>query len=136
MGMLSDRVSLRKTILLSAFGGALSCFFLFGFATSLPTLIIFAITWGLTGLGYTSIITRTVTYVAKDDPHTPMVIFSIFVFSQGVAMICSGPVASALLQSTVSGLRFGYGVDSYVSTRFSTLYNQVRREKTDALMAT
>lgn len=51
-------------------------------------------------------------------------------------MICSGPVASALLQSTVSGLRFGYGLDSYVSTRFSTLYNQVRREKTDALMAT
>lgn len=113
--MLSDWASLRTTILLSAFGGALSCFFLFGFATRLPTLVVFAIAWGLTGLGYTSLITRTVTSVSKDDPHTPMVIFSIFVFSQGVAMISSGPIASALLQSTVSRLRFGYGVDNYVS---------------------
>lgn len=114
--MLSDRVSLRTTILLSAFGGALSCFFLFGFATSVSTLVIFTIAWGLTGLGYTSIITRTVTFVSKDDPHTPMVIFSIFVFSQGVAMIASGPIASALLKSTVSRLRYGYGFDNYVRT--------------------
>lgn len=115
MGILSDRISLRSTILLSAFGGALSCFFLFGFATSLPTLIIFAIAWGMTGLGYTSLITRTVAYVAKEDPHTPVIVFSIFVFAQGVAMIASGPIASALLQSTVSRLRFGYGVENYVS---------------------
>lgn len=115
VGMLSDRVSLRTTILLSAVGGALSCFFLFGFATSLPTLVIFVIAWGLTALGYSSLITRTVTYICKDDPHTPMVIFSIFTFSQGVAMISSGPIASALLHSGVTRLRFGYGVQNYVS---------------------
>lgn len=69
----------------------------------------------MTGLGYTSLITRTVAYVAKEDPHTPVIVFSIFVFAQGVAMIASGPIASALLQSTVSRLRFGYGVENYVS---------------------
>lgn len=127
IGMLSDWVSLRTTILLSALGGALSCFFLFGFATSLPTLIVFAIAWGLTGLGYTSLCTRTVTYVSKDDPHTPTVIFSIFVFSQGLAMISSGPIASALLQSTVSRLRFGYGVENYVSQVKSSQQGQTPR---------
>lgn len=116
VGAMSDRFSLRATTFVSAFGGAVACFFLFGFATSMGTLVAFSVLWGLTASGFTSIVTRAITLVSKDDPSTPTILFSIFFFTYGTAMIASGPIASALLSiNNFGGARFGYGLENYVS---------------------
>jgi MFS family permease len=50
LGHLSDRVPLRIVILLSCLGSALACLLLWGFATSVVVLVVFAVTFGFLGL--------------------------------------------------------------------------------------
>lgn len=65
LGYLSDKISLRLVISLSCFGTALSCIFLWGFATSTGVLIAFVVMFGMLGLSFSAIWTNLITMIAR-----------------------------------------------------------------------
>ena len=93
----------------------MSCFLLFGFSTNLPVLFLFAVTWGMTSLGFPSLWTRIISTVALDDPLLPPVLYGIYFAQRGIANVVSGPISNRLLGSSGLGhARFAYGVGNYV----------------------
>ncbi|KAI5477336.1 hypothetical protein MNV49_006478 [Pseudohyphozyma bogoriensis] len=114
MGYLSDIIPVQYVIMLSCGGSAASCLLLWGFAKSLPILVVFCLTFGFLGLSFTAVWTKLVSIIALDDPLLPGVISSVFAFGRGLGNISSGPVASALLKThTFKGAAGGYGVGNY-----------------------
>lgn len=65
-------------------GASASCFLLWGFATSLSVLVIFAIMFGFFALGFASLWTNLIALVAGDDPLVAPIVFSSFAFSRFV----------------------------------------------------
>lgn len=122
LGYLSDRLPLKLVVLLTCFGASISAFLLFGFATRLPVLLLFAIGWGFFGLGFTSLWTRLITVIAKGDPISPPTIFGILFMVRGICNVLSGPISSLLLQgAALPDARFAYGVKDYVGTFIAPL---------------
>jgi hypothetical protein len=103
-------------------GASLSAFLLYGFASNLPVLCLFAIFWGFFGLGFTSLWTRAITVIAKGDPISPPTIFGFLFMIRGICNVLSGPISSFLLQgAALPDARFGYGVKDYVSEPLSNV---------------
>jgi len=114
LGYLSDRWPARVLIGVSCFGAALACLFLWGFATQLSMLLVFAGVFGFFGLGFTALWTKMITIVSRDDYLLPPILFSLFTFIRGVGNVASGPIANALMKSGgIHGGKLGYGVESY-----------------------
>ncbi|KAK9899406.1 MFS general substrate transporter [Cystobasidium minutum MCA 4210] len=114
LGHLSDRWPARVVITISCMGSALSCFLLWGFATSVSVLVVFALLFGFFALGYAAVWNRLITIISRDDPLLPPVIFSVFAFARGIGSILSGPISTALLKKGGLGhAAFGYGVGDY-----------------------
>lgn len=85
-GHLSDRWSVRLVVSLNCMGASISCFMLWGFATSLSMLVIFAMSFGFFALGFASLWTKLVSVVAADDVLVAPIVFSFFAFSRFVSM--------------------------------------------------
>jgi MFS family permease len=74
MGYLSDHVPLRLVIVASCLGSALSCLFLWGFASqSAALLIVFAISFGLLALSFTAVWTKLISVISSKLPHGSIV---------------------------------------------------------------
>jgi MFS family permease len=68
MGYLSDHIPLRIVITVSALGSALSCLFLWGFAShSGGLLVAFAITFGLLALSFTAIWAKLISVISSES---------------------------------------------------------------------
>ncbi|WWC85637.1 uncharacterized protein L201_000503 [Kwoniella dendrophila CBS 6074] len=114
IGYMSDRMSLRSTILISCVGSAASCAFLWGFGTNTGVLVAFAIIFGLLGPSFSSVWSHMIHLVAKDDPAVTALTFSIISVFRGVGNLSSGPVSQSLLQyGVLKGATGGYGVNNY-----------------------
>ncbi|WVR05479.1 hypothetical protein IAU60_002495 [Kwoniella sp. DSM 27419] len=117
LGWLSDRFSLKSTILLSCFGSALSCAFLWGFAgpnNSEGVLIAFSVVFGLLGPSFSSLWSKMIGLVAGDDHAVSALVWSLFTFMRGCGNMSSGPVSDALLKYDVLQGGFGgYGYRNY-----------------------
>lgn len=110
LGFLSDRWPLRAVIIISCGGTALTCFFLWGFATSIAPLVLFVLGFGLLGLSFTTLWTRMISAIARelvsytisteqntedaestgDDPSLLAFAFSSFAVMRGIGNISSG----------------------------------------------
>jgi MFS family permease len=112
IGYLTDRWPLRSVITLSCLGSALSCLFLWGFATNTSVLIAFVIMFGLLGPSFSAMwatligviasrsfdlaaercATRAkfLYVVAEDDLALPPTIFPFFALMRGIGNITSG----------------------------------------------
>lgn len=65
LGHLSDKISLRLVILLSCFGSAVTCLILWGFATKVSVLVLFAIAFGFLGLSFSGVWAALITVIAS-----------------------------------------------------------------------
>ncbi|KIY65693.1 MFS general substrate transporter [Cylindrobasidium torrendii FP15055 ss-10] len=115
LGYLSDRFDIRTTILISAIGSALSVFLLWGFATTLGPLLVFALTYGFLAPSWSALWPRFVGKVAGDDPTESSTMMCIFIAGRGIGNVLSAPIASGLLQpwSGTGKALFAYGVEGY-----------------------
>ncbi|OCF78560.1 monocarboxylic acid transporter [Kwoniella mangroviensis CBS 8886] len=114
LGYLSDKLPLKWTVLISCLGSALSCAFLWGFGTNSGVLVSFAVTFGLLGLSFTTLWTKMVGAVSRDDPVVTGLTYSIFAFMRGVGNMSSGPISDQLLKvGVLRGATGAYGFHNY-----------------------
>ncbi|WVQ83767.1 hypothetical protein IAT38_005911 [Cryptococcus sp. DSM 104549] len=114
MGFLSDRLAVRTVIAISCVGSALACALLWGFGTSEGPVVAFTVVFGLLGLSFTSLWTKMISIISKDDPVAPTLIFSLFTFIRGVGNVTSGPISQSLLKSgALKGAAGAYGGSNY-----------------------
>jgi MFS family permease len=66
LGHLSDRAPLRAVVLLSALGSALACLLLWGFATRIDVLVVFALVFGFLGLSFSGVWAALITVIASE----------------------------------------------------------------------
>ena len=71
LGYLSDKAPLRAVISLSCFGSALSCIFLWGFATNSGALVAFVVLFGFLGLSFSALWTKLITVIARKSRSNP-----------------------------------------------------------------
>jgi hypothetical protein len=101
-------------------------------------LVIFAIFWGLTALGFSSLWTRIISTVAAEDPILPPTLYGIYFSIRGIANLVSGPISNRLLgSSSLAGhARFAYGVGNYVRQLIAdrrSLTDDIHREASSSL---
>ncbi|KZV92632.1 MFS general substrate transporter [Exidia glandulosa HHB12029] len=124
MGFCSDRFDLRIPMLLSCLGSAGAVFFLWGFTNSTGLLVAFALCYGFTGGGFSSMWPRFVSSIAKDDPHTSYFLMSTFYAGRGIAYIVSTPISTGLLNTRSAwgsrSAHYAYGMKGYGVVIFFT----------------
>ncbi|WWC70632.1 uncharacterized protein I206_104583 [Kwoniella pini CBS 10737] len=123
LGWLSDRTSLRTTILISCVGSAAACAFLWGFGKNSGVLVTFAIIFGLLGPSFSAVWSKIIHLVARDDPAVTALTFSIFAFTRGVGNMSSGPISESLLK--YDALRGGIGAYGYKNYGILLIYTSV-----------
>ena len=110
-GYLSDgRIGLHTLLFVSPFISAIAAFTLWGFASSLPLLIMFSIVYGLFAEAYAALWARMCTRVS-DNPAAALASYSILSFEKGIGNVLSGPISAGLLSQTV--VLGSYGVSRY-----------------------
>ncbi|CAG7959357.1 unnamed protein product [Penicillium salamii] len=117
MGHLADRYHAITCITISTVGSTLSLFFLWGFASTIPTLLVFSVAYGLFAGSYSATwagITREVRHVNPTADAT--MIFGLIAFGRGIGNVVSGPFSEALLKvdpwvdSAIGAYGSGYGL--------------------------
>lgn len=111
-GVLSDRnLPLGMLTSVSTVTAGVAALTLWGFATSLPLLVVFALIYGFFAAGYTAMWARMSTAVTSDAITMPLV-FGLFNFGKGIGNVLAGPISSNLL---FRGTSLGsYGADKYM----------------------
>ncbi|KAJ5646377.1 Major facilitator superfamily domaingeneral substrate transporter [Penicillium lividum] len=100
MGYLSDRYHCTTCILISTVGTVLSVFFLWGFATNIPILYLFCVTYGLLAGGYTATWAGVAQKIGQANPGADVsVIYPFMEFGRGIGNLVSGPLSEALLKA-------------------------------------
>lgn len=117
MGHLADRYHAITCITISTVGSTLSLFFLWGFASTIPTLLVFSFAYGLFAGSYSATwagITREVRHVNPSADAT--IIFGLIAFGRGIGNVVSGPFSEALVKvdpwvgSAIGAYGSGYGL--------------------------
>ena len=117
-GLLSDRrLSLSALTTTSTVISATAVFALWGFARSLPLLILFVLLYGFFGAGYVAMWAR-MTSAVSSDPTTAPFIFSLFCFGKGIGNVLAGPISGNLLSQAISTKE--YGLVRYAGVIFFT----------------
>ncbi|KAI9158185.1 MFS-type transporter pynF [Paramyrothecium foliicola] len=107
MGYLSDRTNnALLLVFISSFPSALATFLLWGFASSLPTLMAFSIIYGWFAGGFV-ILWPKFGGILSDDPGA---VFSMMAFGKGVGNILTGPISAPLMTGP---LQSGYGLNRF-----------------------
>lgn len=117
MGHLADRYHAITCITISTVGSTLSLFFLWGFSSTIPTLLVFSVAYGLFAGCYSATWSGITNEVQQADPAADAtMIFSIIAFGRGVGNVVSGPFSEALFTvdswkgSAIEGYGSGYGL--------------------------
>lgn len=117
MGHLADRYHAITCITISTVGSTLSLFFLWGFSSTIPTLLVFSVAYGLFAGCYSATWSGITREVQQADPAADStMIFSIIAFGRGVGNVASGPFSEALFTvdpwkgSAIAGYGSGYGL--------------------------
>lgn len=109
-GYLSDKLSLNTLIMISSCVAATATLSVWGFARSMPPLIIFALLYGFFGAAYTAMWARMVIKVS-DQPAASQAMFGLFNAGKGIGNVLAGPIGAGLINvSTRAG---GYGLGTY-----------------------
>ncbi|KXH35049.1 monocarboxylate transporter [Colletotrichum nymphaeae SA-01] len=108
-GWLSDHTNnVFMLIFISSFTSAVAAFTLWGFAHSLPLLVIFSLVFGMFAGGFL-INWPKFGAMLSDDPQP---VYSMMAFGKGIGNLATGPITAGLLTKPVSG---GYGMGRYES---------------------
>lgn len=114
MGSLTDRFHVTTCIMVSTVGATIGVFVVWGLSTSLATLYIFCIVYGLFAGSFTSSWAGIVQLTkAKVDNADTGLIFAFLAFGRGVGNVISGPLSEALLKGRPwlheAGMAYGTG---------------------------
>jgi MFS family permease len=113
VGMMIDRFHVTTVIFLSTVGATASVLLVWGFSSSLPPLIVFAILYGLFAGGFTSTYTGIIKEVKKESEGADVgILIGLLSAGRGVGAVVSGPLSEALLRL---GPRIGKGTVAYGS---------------------
>lgn len=100
MGFLSDRWPTLTCVSISTAGTAVSVYLIWGFATTIPVLIVFGVAYGIFAGGYSAIWSGMIREIQNDNPAADAtIIFSTIAFGRGVGNVVSGPFSEALIQA-------------------------------------
>jgi MFS family permease len=117
MGHLADRYHAITCITISTVGSTLAVLFLWGFASTLPTLFVFSIAYGLFAGCYSATWAGITHEVRRVDPSADAtMIFAVIAFGRGIGNVVSGPLSEAIVSvdswkgSAVAGYGSGYGL--------------------------
>ncbi|KAF7548783.1 hypothetical protein G7Z17_g6829 [Cylindrodendrum hubeiense] len=106
-GWLSDRVNnVLILVCVSSLASAIASFALWGFASSLETVIVFSLVYGWFAGGYVVFWTKFGS-VLSEDPQLP---FSLMALGRGIGNIATGPIAASL---TTGSVMSGYGLGKF-----------------------
>ncbi|KAH7378724.1 major facilitator superfamily domain-containing protein [Pyrenochaeta sp. MPI-SDFR-AT-0127] len=99
MGSFIDKWHVTTGILISTVGSVLSVFFIWGFSTSLPPLLIFCFLYGLSAGSFATTYPGILRVVQRNTGQMegPM-IFSFLAMGRGVGNVIAGPLSEALLK--------------------------------------
>lgn len=117
MGHLADRYHAITCITISTVGSTLSLFFLWGFATTMPTLLVFSVAYGLFAGCYSATWAGITREVGRSVPSADStMIFALIAFGRGIGNVVSGPFSEALLSAdhwkdyAIGAYGSGYGL--------------------------
>ncbi|KAJ5407598.1 hypothetical protein N7509_001481 [Penicillium cosmopolitanum] len=99
IGFLSDRYHVTTCLLITTAGSVISVFFIWGFSSSLWSLYVFCIVYGLLAGGYSSTWSSIAHEIQHANPATDVsVIFPFMETGRGIGNVASGPLSEALLK--------------------------------------
>ncbi|WOO81672.1 Fujikurins efflux protein [Vanrija pseudolonga] len=114
VGFLADRFPVGFVVTGMCTAAALAAWLLWGLGTNSALLVLFSMVWGMLALPLAATWSQMISYVARDDPALPMLLFSICAFVRGSINFASGPISTALLKSGVlRGAAGAYGTTNY-----------------------
>ncbi|KAG8746999.1 hypothetical protein FRC10_002798 [Ceratobasidium sp. 414] len=115
LGHLTDKYDLRIIMLISILGSSLPVLLLWGLATSLPPLLVFALICG--SLAAPSLWPKFCSVVSS-DPQLTVRLMGIFIASRGIGNILAGPISAGLLHTKFVESHdiptYGYHLKGYV----------------------
>ena len=107
IGYLSDRVSnVLLLVFVSSFVSTVASFLLWGFATSLSTILAFALVYGFFAGGFV-ILWPKFGAVLPEDPGP---VYSMMAFGRGIGNILTGPISTQLMEGQIHA---GYGLSRF-----------------------
>lgn len=111
----SDTIHVTNAILLSAIGTSVSVFAIWGLATSLPALWLFAVLYGLCAGGYSCTWTGSIREIKKQNLNADAgLLFGLLAAGRGVGSVATGPLSEAMLCKKIwvgEANMYGYGTD-------------------------
>lgn len=122
LGHLCDRMPAIYVIALSTLGSTLSIVLLWGLASSLPSLVVFAAVYGVFAGGYSAIWMGMVREVQRESRGAKTTtLMGLFSAGRGVGAVLSGPVSEVLLGFGGFGTE-GDGARGKVMISYETQY--------------
>ncbi|KAG9120266.1 hypothetical protein FRC07_004310 [Ceratobasidium sp. 392] len=114
IGLASDKYDLRGVMLTSMLGSSLAVLVLWGLASNLALLLVFALMYGFLAGGFSALWPKFASTVAsKDDLHSNARLMALFIAGRGVGNVLAAPISSSLLQSAFSSGKYAYGLKNY-----------------------
>ncbi|KAH8688241.1 major facilitator superfamily domain-containing protein [Ilyonectria robusta] len=110
-GMLGDRVSASKVILVSSLGSAVPVFLLWGLSRHISTMVLFVIFYGFFAGGFSSTWSAALQDIKGDNESIDTsLVFGMLLGGRGLGFIIAGPLSGALVAagSSISGDALGY----------------------------
>ncbi|KAM0548557.1 hypothetical protein ACHAPJ_009880 [Fusarium lateritium] len=111
-GMIGDKVSAAKVILVSSLGSALPVFLLWGLNRHLSTMVVFVILYGFFAGGFSATWSGALQEIKGDNASIDTsLVFGMLLGGRGVGFIVAGPLGGALLSagnSLATGDSLGY----------------------------
>ncbi|KAH8817240.1 major facilitator superfamily domain-containing protein [Xylogone sp. PMI_703] len=112
LGYMSDKkLSVSFLAIFSSLIAAIASLIFWGFAKSIPLLMVFSIVYGFFAFGFGTLRTA-MGQAVSDDPSTFFTTYSIFAFLQGLGNVLVSPISSALLSSRIT-MREHYAAGRY-----------------------
>ncbi|KAJ3541499.1 hypothetical protein NM208_g4578 [Fusarium decemcellulare] len=111
-GMLGDKTSAAKVILISSLGSALPVFLLWGMSRHISTMVIFVILYGFFAGGFSSTWSGALQEIKGDNASIDTsLVFGMLLGGRGLGFVVAGPVSGALVSagnSISTGDALGY----------------------------
>ncbi|KAF4844190.1 MFS transporter asaE [Colletotrichum siamense] len=106
LGYVSDRVkNVLTLVFVSSFSAAVASFTIWGYGSSLASLMVFSIIFGLATGGFPCLWQRFGS-VLSDDPGP---VYALMAFGKGLGNILIGPISAALMAGRVNKSEYGLG---------------------------
>ncbi|KAF7551387.1 hypothetical protein G7Z17_g5042 [Cylindrodendrum hubeiense] len=110
-GMLGDRVSASKVIVVSSLGSALPVFLLWGLSRHISTMVLFVVFYGFFAGGFSATWSAALQEIKGDNTSIDTsLIFGMLLGGRGLGFVVAGPLSGALVSAggAISGNALGY----------------------------